>query len=92
MLVTIGWKSVSPPAIPIRPAHLGSASAMTDLGSCAGVSCEVLYAITLTRADTPTHLPSGELNLEGVAASVDGSTGASRPLEARYCNGGEFSV
>ena len=42
MLVTIGWKSVSPPAMPIRPAHLGSASSMTDFGSCAGVSCEVL--------------------------------------------------
>ena len=42
MLVTIGWKSVSPPEMPMRPAHFGSASSMTDFGSWPGVSCEVL--------------------------------------------------
>ncbi len=48
--------------------------------------------MTLTRAVTPTHFPSGELKRDGVLARVDGSTDASRPLEARYCRGGEFSV
>ena len=48
--------------------------------------------MTLTRAVTPTHLPSGELKRDGVLARVDGATVARSPLEARYCSGGEFSV
>ena len=47
---------------------------------------------TLTRADTPTQSPCGELYLLGVRASVDGSTGARRPLDCRYSSAGEFSV
>ena len=48
--------------------------------------------MTLTRAVTPTHLPSGELKRDGVLANVDGSTEPRRPLAASYCKGGEFSV
>ena len=47
---------------------------------------------TLTRADTPTQSPWGELYWLGVWASVDGSTLASRPLDWRYSSAGEFSV
>ncbi len=48
--------------------------------------------MTLTRAETPTHFPSGELKRDGVLARVEGFTSASNPLEARYWRGGEFSV
>jgi len=47
---------------------------------------------TLTRAETPTQSPTGELNLLGVFASVDGSTCARRPLPCRNSSAGEFSV
>ena len=47
---------------------------------------------TLTRADTPTHLPSGELYLLGTWASVEASMGASSPLPARSWRAGVFSV
>ena len=47
---------------------------------------------TLTRAETPTQSPCGELYLAGVLASVAGSTLASSPLACRLSSGGEFSV
>ena len=47
---------------------------------------------TLTRAETPTQSPSGELYLAGVRARVGASTLASRPLPCRYSRAGEFSV
>ena len=47
---------------------------------------------TLTRADTPTQSPSGELYWLGVWARVEASTLASSPLSARYCRAGVFSV
>ena len=42
MQVTIGWKSVSLPAMPILPFHFGSASCMAEVGSWLGVSSDVL--------------------------------------------------
>ena len=33
-------------------------------GKLVGLSSEVLYTMTLTRAETPTHLPSGESYLD----------------------------
>ena len=65
---------------------------MAEVGSWLGLSSEVLYTITLTRAETPTHLPSGELYRAGVWARVDGATGARSPLAASSSSGGEFSV
>ena len=47
---------------------------------------------TLTRAETPTQLPCGESYRLAVAASVEVSTAASRPLPWRYSRAGEFSV
>jgi hypothetical protein len=47
---------------------------------------------TLTRAETPTQSPAGELYLAGVRARVDAPTLASRPLLCRYSRAGEFSV
>ena len=61
-------------------------------GSWLGFNSDVLYTITLTRAETPTHLPPGELKRAGVCARVDGATGASRPLDSSSSSGGEFSV
>ena len=81
----MGWKSVSAPARAILPFHFGWARSMAEVGSWLGLSSEVLYTMTLTRAEMPTHSPSGELYVAGVLARVDGSIGESRPLEARYC-------
>ena len=47
---------------------------------------------TLTRADTPTQSPCGELYLAGVAARVLLRTVDSKPLPCRNSSGGEFSV
>ncbi len=47
---------------------------------------------TLTRADTPTQSPCGELYFAGVAPSVLLRTGDSRPLAWRNSRGGVFSV
>ena len=74
------------------PFHLGWARSMTDVGSWLALMSEVLYTITLTRAEMPTHFPSGELYLAGVCARVDGSIGERSPFEASSSNGGEFSV
>src|SRR5580704_17932298 len=91
-VVTMGWKSVSDPARASLPFHFLSASCMAEVGSWLSLSSDVLYTITLTRAEMPTHFWSGELNRDGVAARVDAFTLESRPLEARNCSGGEFSV
>ena len=88
----MGWKSVSPPAMAILPFHCGWASCMAEVGSWLALISEGLYTMTLTRAETPAHMPFGELYFDGVWASVDALIGASRCLEARYCSGGEFSV
>ena len=37
---------------------------MAEVGSWLGLSSEVLYTMTLTRAETPTHVPSGESYLD----------------------------
>ena len=88
----MGWKSVSAPARAIFPFHFGWARSMAEVGSWLALSSDVLYTMTLTRAEMPTHSPSGALYLAGVFARVDGSIGESRPLEASSSSGGEFSV
>src|ERR1700733_5961656 len=90
--VTMGWKAVSPPAMAILPFHWGWASCMAEVGNWLGLISDVLYTMTLTRAETPAHWRFGELYVAGVWASVDALIGDSRRLEARYCSGGEFSV
>src|SRR5580698_8169456 len=74
------------------PFHSGSASCITEVGSWLGLRSAVLYTITLTRAEMPTHFPSGELYFEGVCARVDGFIDDRRFFDARYSSGGEFSV
>ena len=48
--------------------------------------------ITLTRAETPTQSPAGELYFAGTRARVLESTGASKPFPWRNSSAGEFSV
>src|SRR5580693_1335119 len=90
--VMIGWKSVSPGAIPSLPAHFGLARSITDVGSWDGFSAFVLYTSAEIRAVTPTQFPAGELSADGTAASVALSTGASRCWPASFISAGEFSV
>ena len=52
----------------------------------------MLYTMTLTRADTPTQLPVGELYREGTLANVAEGTAASKPFVCRNCSACEFSV
>ena len=88
----MGWKSVSLGARASFPRHFGSARPSTEVGRSSRCTSSVLKIITLTRADTPTHWPSGELNRAGTRARVEGSIGARRDLSARNSSGGEFSV
>jgi hypothetical protein len=90
--VMIGWKSVSPGAMPILPAHCGLARSITDEGSCDGGSADVLYTSAETRAVTPAQFPAGELYPGGTAASVLASAGARRRCPASFISAGEFSV
>ena len=76
----MGWKSVSVPARAIFPFHFGSARSMAEVGSWLALSSEVLYTMTLTRAEMPTHFPSGELYRAGVCARVDGVDRGEEPL------------
>ena len=48
--------------------------------------------MTLTRPETPAHMPLGDSYFAGVVASVDLATGAKRCFEAKNCRGGVFSV
>ena len=48
--------------------------------------------ITLTRAETPTQSPLGELKRAGVRSRLAASTGRRSPLSCRYSRAGEFSV
>ena len=74
------------------PEYFGSAICRTDVGSWLELIRLGLYTNTLTRADTPTQSPAGELYLVGVSESVDGVTDARSPLPCRYSSAGEFSV
>ena len=47
---------------------------------------------TLTRAETATQSPAGELYLAGMRARVLAWTGASRAFSCRNSSAGEFSV
>ena len=43
--------------------------------------------MTLTRADTPAHIPLGELYFDGTVASVDLATGAKQVLGGQVLQG-----
>ena len=54
--------------MPSLPAHCGLARSITDEGSWDGLSADVLYTSTETRAETPTQFPAGELSADGTPA------------------------